>query len=62
MGIEMPTTELAQKVGWNIRSARMRASCLNEGRCGQFTIGYPIPPAFKGHLRMPKAALVNYAG
>lgn len=37
----------------------MRHTALNEGRCGQFTIGYPIPYAFEGHLKMPKASDVN---
>jgi hypothetical protein len=36
-----------------------RRSALNEGRCGQFTIGYPIPYAFEGHLRSPRARDVN---
>jgi len=40
-------------------SGRMRATALNEGRRGQFTIGYPIPAAFEGHLTMPIARIIN---
>jgi hypothetical protein len=55
-----PQTELQEKFGWMPPFGRYRSSALNEGRVGQFTIGYPIPYAFKGHLKSPKALEINY--
>lgn len=48
-----------KKLGWRPPNGRLRASVLNEGRVGQFTIGYPIPYAWEGHLRMPRAEVIN---
>jgi hypothetical protein len=48
-----------QVFGWNILGG-MRRTALNEGRVGQFSIGYPVPYAFEGHLRMPRAAVINH--
>lgn len=53
-------TELEQELGWFPKGKLLKASVLCQGRVGQFTIGYPIPYAFEGHLRMPRASVVNY--
>jgi hypothetical protein len=55
-----PQTEIQERFGWMPPFGRYRSSALNEGRVGQFTIGYPIPYAFKGHLKAPKALEINY--
>jgi hypothetical protein len=54
-----PKTEIEEALGWTPQFGRLRATVLNEGRAGQFPIGYPIPYAFEGHIKMPRAAEVN---
>jgi hypothetical protein len=51
-------TEIESVLGWNVEPW-MRHCALNRGRVGQFSIGYPIPYAFEGHITMPKAAIIN---
>lgn len=43
----------------HLKPGRLYACAIQEGRVGQFTIGYPIPYVFEGHLREPRAAEVN---
>lgn len=56
---QSPRTELEEALDWNMPFGRMRASALNEGRSGQFFIGYPIPYVFEGRPLNMKVSVVN---
>lgn len=52
-------TEMETKFGWNPPFGRYRSTALNEGRAGQFSIGYPIPFGWEGSMSPMRVAVVN---